>query len=483
MLPRLIAAIRRSKWVDCARRTDGAVAVIFALLALPILFLIGIGVDYTFAAYREEKLNAIADAAALAAVTPMLMSQSDAISAAAASIVFNAEVTNVSGVAYQAQNLNVAVSDSGSSRFVTVSYTASSQNIFATLLGKPTIALSGSSQATNTSPPNIDFYLLLDSSPSMALAATSAGMQTLINNTQSQTDGSAKGCAFACHETNPAADNLNNPAITSVNPNYVCNGKEDNFTLARCLGLTLRIDLVQTAAANLMSAAQTKESQTNATYRMAIYTFDVAFNTIQALTSNLTTAANAAKSNINLLTVCNNNYLVCGTLNNDVDTDYDNAMTNINSVMPNPGQGTNAKGDSPQEVLFLVTDGVEDACETPTLNSYSGGGCREQWYMNQDYDWCTAIKNRGIRIAVLYTTYVPMVSPPLTSYNSGWYTNFDGAGAGIVSFISASQDQAATALQACASPNLFYEVQNDGNISAALSELFQIVVQTARLTK
>ena len=28
--------------------------------------------------------------------------------------------------------------------------------------------------------------------------------------------------------------------------------------------------------------------------------------------------------------------------------------------MPTPGNGTNVAGDKPQEVLFFVTDGVED---------------------------------------------------------------------------------------------------------------------------
>lgn len=472
MLPRFVSAFRRSRCANLLGRSDGAVGLIFAVLALPILLLIGIGVDYTLAAYRQDKLNALADAAALAAVTPAMMQQNDKVATAAATSIFNAQVTAVSGIAYRAKDLDVKIKDSGNSRLATVRYKAASQNNFAALLGKPTIPLSGSSQATNTSPPDIDFYLLLDDSPSMALAATSAGVQTLINNTQQQTDGAAKGCAFACHESNPS---LESPPLG--NPNG-----EDNYALAKSLGLTLRIDLLRQAAQNLMSTASTIESETTASYRMAIYTFDVGFNAIQSLTAKLA-AAQTAAGNIQLLEVCNNNYLVCGTSNNDMDTDYDNAMNNINTVMPDPGQGTHAKGDTPQEVLFLVTDGVEDACETPTLNAYPGGGCREQWYMNGDQDWCAAVKKRGIRIAVLYTTYVPLVSPPLSNYDSGWFTSFDGAGAGIVSFISAAQDQAATALQACASPKLFYEVQNDGDISAAMAALFQSAVETARLTK
>jgi hypothetical protein len=74
-------------------------------------------------------------------------------------------------------------------------------------------------------------------------------------------------------------------------------------------------------------------------------------------------------------------------------------MTQINSIMPYPGDGTRIAGDTPQEVVFFVTDGAEDE----TVN-----GSRVQSLM--DPSCCTTIKNRGIRIAVLYTTYLP---PPI----------------------------------------------------------------------
>jgi hypothetical protein len=241
---------------------------------------------------------------------------------------------------------------------------------------------------------------------------------------------------------------------------------------------------------------------------MAIYTFDVTLNTIQTLTSSMSTAQSST-SNIKLLEVCYNNTLystsvtgcsppsgMSGQGNNDMDTDFDQAMYKINNIMPNPGSGTNSAGDTPQEVLFIVTDGVNDACVSHSpANSYTGGGCREQYYM--DYpnvstntyaapggnDWCTTVKNRGIRIAVLYTQYVPMISPPLTGYTSSWYKNFMGAGAGISTFINATKDQAYSSLQACASPGLFYEVSNDGDISSALSGLFVTAVQSAYLSR
>jgi hypothetical protein len=140
--------------------------------------------------------------------------------------------------------------------------------------------------------------------------------------------------------------------------------------------------------------------------------------------------------------------------------------------MPAPGNGTRSPSDTPQEVLFLVTDGVEDECMTSPLNIYAGDGCRQQYLMNSNTDWCTAIKNRGIRIAVLYTEYLPLPT-------NAWYVNFDGLGAGISSF----QPQIGPRLQSCASSGLYFEVQVGQDISAALAALFQSVVQTARLTQ
>jgi Flp pilus assembly protein TadG len=472
------------------RDSRGNVALMFAASLFPLAFLIGMAIDYTMASDRQAQLNGFADAAALAAVTPSMMAQSDAIAKTAAQNTFNSQAQQLTQISYAPTNLTVNVSTTAGKRTATVAYTASSPNFFSSLLGQDQISLGGSATATGGLPPNINFYLLLDSSPSMGLAATTAGMQTLISNTQNQVDPKtgSKGCAFACHETQPSKESpaLGNPNLGTRN-GYTCNGSEDNYTLARCLGLTLRVDLVQAAAKNLTTTATNTMANINASYKMAIYTFDVTLNTIQALTSSMTTAASAA-NNIKLLEVCYNNHMSCsgsGAGDNDMDTDFDQAMYKINNIMPNPGSGTSTAGDTPQEVLFIVTDGVNDACvSTSPANSYTGGGCREQYYMNYanasgntyaapgGADWCSTIKNRGIRIAVLYTTYT-----------SSWYRDFMGSGKGISTFINATTDQAATSLQTCASPGLFYEVQNDGDISAALSALFNMAVQSAYLSR
>jgi hypothetical protein len=188
---------------------------------------------------------------------------------------------------------------------------------------------------------------------------------------------------------------------------------------------------------------------------MAIYTFNTGgINTITKLTSSLSTAKSLA-AGIDVLQVYKNNWLTSAGSNSDEDTDFEAAMSAINNttVMPNPGTGMAAS--TPQEVLFLVSDGVDDS---------NKGGSRNQALFDTSY--CTAVKNRGIRIAVLYTTYLPLPT-------NSWYNTY----------ISPFQPQIAGNMQGCASPGLFFQVSTDQDISAAMAALFQAAVATARLTQ
>jgi Flp pilus assembly protein TadG len=403
------------------RDREANVAIVFALSLIPITLLTGMAMDFTSAEQKKAELDAAADAAAIAAVTPAMMAKADAQAVTAAQNMFNSKATNINGLNYSPSNLTVTVTDSGLNRTAIVSYTASSQNAFSGILKLAAWPISGSSQASSSVLPNIDFYLLLDNSPSMAIGATTADINTLVANTQDQ-------CGFGCHESD-------------TSPN-------DYYGLAKRLGVTLRIDKLRQATQNLMSTAQQSQQANNNQYRMAIYTFNIGFNTITSLTSSLSTAQTQA-ANIDVYEVPYQNW------SNDAITNYDNAMSNINSIMPNPGGGTNSKGDKPEEVLFFVTDGVEDEMVN---------GSRQESLM--DPGWCTTIKSRGIRIAVLYTTYLPLPTNP-------WYN----------SHIAPFQAQIGPTLQSCASSGLFFEVKTDQDISAAMQALFQKAVATARLTR
>ncbi len=416
-------------------------ALFAGLTAVPFIFAVGAGVDYSSANMAKSKLDAIADAAALSAVDHNAITGLPTDAQTTATNVFNAEANSINNVTVG--SVNVTVTDSMTGRTAVVSYSATKTNAFMGLFGIPTTTISGQSQSAAGLSVNINFYLLLDNSPSMNIAATTAGINTMVTHTSSQ-----GGCAFACHETNPSADNLGNP-----------NG-EDNYTLAQNLGVVTRMQNLSSATQALMTSAAATEGSNTSQYQMAIYTFaNSGISTVQALTSDMTAAKNSA-AGINVLQVYQNNWLTKTSQNNDTDTNFESAMTAINTLMPNPGLGTPTS--TPQEVLFIVSDGVDDEVSSTCSQSLDGNRCQAPF----NTAMCTTVKNRGIQIAVIYTAYLPLPT-------NSWYNNW----------IAPFQNQIGPNMESCASPGMFFTVTTDGDISAAMQSLFAQAISTARLTK
>ncbi|WP_369724460.1 TadE/TadG family type IV pilus assembly protein [Bradyrhizobium sp. LLZ17] len=530
-----------------ARDRKANVAVIFALVMVPTVFLLGMALDYTHTQHMKVNLDSAADAAAVATITSAMMQQSPQAAQTAAKNVFNITANGlVSNNNLPAQpTLTVAVncsrpdattgyctypacpgtnsvySDPKNSnnqivRNVQVCYNAAANNSFPSLLRQASWPFAGQSSARNQSAPNINFYLLLDDSPSMGIGATPNDISNLIAATKNQSVANSANCGFACHEAYPCADRGANPAPTSSQNQGATSSNcrtLDNLAVARNNNITLRIDLVTQAVQSLMNTAYSISNANRNTYGVAIYTFDTALNNspttggsapifapsgkpgvVQTpLTPSTTTSYTVAQmqnaaSSIQLMAVghagcqstsssakteASSSPCISGD-RDDTDTNIEGALTSLNSLMPVPGNGTNSPSDTPQEVVFLVTDGVDDStgissCSQPTVTT-GGGYTRCQQPI--DTTICTTIKNKNIRIAVLYTEYVPL------STNS-WYNTH------IAPFNAQapSTSQIAANLKSCASPGLFTDVQNGGNISDALQKLFLQVASDPRLTQ
>jgi hypothetical protein len=313
------------------------------------------------------------------------------------------------------------------------------------------------------------------------------------------------GCAFACHQAstnngdsagNPCADGtaptLNSsmqtasPASSAVYCNTSKHGAQiDNYALARSNNITLRLDELNTGVSTLLqtasSTAQSTEFASPPKYRFAIYSMDslwsIGLNQLMALTSNYISSWTTASANFGVMEMYSNNNdcanSACSssttTPGGDVGTNFDDSLGKLSqtSYIPNPGNGTNQSGDTPQEVLFIVTDGVEDE---------KSGGSRLQQAINDlgsapggnssGTNWCTQIKNRGIKIAILYTDYLPVTA-------NSWYE----------SWIAPIQSDIGPALQACATPGLFYDAAIGSDLGAALAALFAAVTQSGHLTQ
>lgn len=470
----------------CRLRADrrGNVLMIFGFALIPLTIATGMTIDYARAARTQTRLNTITDAAALAGVTPGMLSKTRLESATAAINMWYAQagVTQCSGATVNRVAFNgcsgtnaacpqsgIATSDNGTvwksydgtlcvtvtdtntvglSRVITMTYAATSNNIFANLLGSVGIPIGGTTTTNAKVAPNIDFYVMLDTSGSMAFPSTSAGITLLRSKTG--------GCAFACHSTN---------YLTARNASNVLT---DYYGVAKSFNIPLRVDEAKTAISSMMSLAATTGTNNNATYRAALTSFaalsPLANNTykpLQSLTTNLSSVGTAAAGAATSLYYTNN----CPTssfCNSDTDTASSDAFTRINLTMPNPGNGTKVANDTPQEILFVITDGMRDELRA-----------NGQPEVALDTVLCTAIKNRGIRIAILYTEYLPD-----SVTGDDWSISSASDKGNVLNRIPLIEP----ALTSCASPGLMYKVTTDDDISTALNKLFLASISNAHIT-
>src|SRR5580704_15098957 len=109
------------------RARGGNVAMMYALVAPILMFGGGAAIDYGRAAQIRTKLNAAADAAALAALTPAMLQQSATVAQSAAASMFNGLAAGISGLTPGATKVTVTISTGATPlvRDVTLSYSTS----------------------------------------------------------------------------------------------------------------------------------------------------------------------------------------------------------------------------------------------------------------------------------------------------------------------------------------------------------------------
>jgi Flp pilus assembly protein TadG len=422
---------------------SGNIAVIFTLALLPILSAIGCTLDYSRATQLRSKLQSAIDAASVGSVarkSPAFIAAGtmtgDGAIPAGVTDARNIFDGNMSGAAgYTLNSVTPVVTKAGMLITSTVTFSADVPTVFLGVMGKSKMTVTGSSTSVTKMPQYIDFYLLMDNSPSMGVGATPADVTKMVNNTSDQ-------CAFACHDVNDSN-------------NY--------YNKAKALGVTTRIDVLRSATQQLMDTAAATQTYTSQ-FRMAIYDFGASaatagLRTLFALNSSLTSAKTAA-GNIDLMTVQGQNQ------NNDQDTQYTNIFPAMNSAISDPGTGTSG---APLKYLFFVSDGVADEYNTACLKPKSGNRCQSP--INPAL--CTTIKNRGIKIAVLYTTYLAL---PTNNWYNSWIAPFNTGPYG-----PSPNSQIAQNMQACASDGLYFEVSPTQGISEAMTALFQKAISDARI--
>lgn len=435
------------------RDQRGNIAVIFTLALLPILSAIGCSIDYSRASQLRSKLQAAADSATVASISktsPAFVAAGSMttdgpipVGVTDATQIFKGNMSGVGG--FTLDSMTPTVAKSNGTVTSTITFSATLPTVFLGVMGKSAMTVTGTSTSTANMPLYIDFYLLLDNSPSMGVGATPADVSTMVNHTPDQ-------CAFACHDL-------------STTNNY--------YNLAKSLGVTMRIDVLRQATQNLMDTAAATETYSNQ-FRMAIYDFGASSKTyglraLFALSSSLSSAKTAA-GNIDLMGVYGNNDIYTA----DKDTQFTNIFPQISKNISTPGPGTAA---APLKYLFFVSDGVADESNSSclkTMYNAKWGNISPRCQSPINPALCTTLKNRGIKIAVLYTTYLQL---PTNPWYMSWIDPFNQG-----PFGPSPNSQIAQNMQNCASPGFYFEVSPTQGISEAMTALFQKAVADARIS-
>ena len=422
----------------------GNILILFALALIPMIGMVGVGLDY----FRGLTYRAHFDRAADAAVITAIATARDYIStnpnneanptAAALALgqtrgLATFRVNAGPMLASLPLTPTLSVTRTGNVISATTTYASNFPSAFGRVFSAvSSVAVAGRSNSSLSLGNYTDFYLLLDTSGSMGFP-TSSEAQTRF--AKLNTDGAAKvnNCAFACHYP----------------------GK-NGFSISKQYNIELRIATVSNAVQGLISKAKSNQTLQNQ-YRIGLYPF----------VNNLETAADVTPNLDALRTVNLENYMDIG--NSSVPrgsggTHYDTVLRAMNNKVTRVGDGSSASRALP--FVFLVTDGIGN--DQSYINSSWFDGSKPKLL---DPALCQPLKDRGITISVLYIPYVP-ISPP---------ENPDGVVENENFLVNRLIRDGPDTLRRCASSGYFRTASSASEIQEALNSMFDQATRKARL--
>jgi Flp pilus assembly protein TadG len=423
---------------------SGQVAMIFALAAIPILFASSAAIDFG----RRNSAKAQIDAALDGAMLATLARKSNTITVLDITSMenqFRTEAARVPGVTITSFTAPVPVvvpalnlsDSSGSTLKLTASYTATIKTTMAAMMNVTTMNIDGMTSGVKKLPQYMEFFLLLDSSPSMGLAATSADINNLKNFTG--------GCAFACHEH--TYDNSGN--VTG-------DKQDDNYHIAQKYNIKLRIQVLRDAVDALVDRAN-ETAALPQQFAMEMWTFND--SATQTQLKSMTSALNSIKAKTKDIDIA-----YAYRNQSDNQTDFERAIAKMNSVIP--ASGTGLLATSPVRFLFFVTDGVQDTGGSIS-NESAGFRINQNRFIGPfNPETCKSLKDKNVRIGIIYTQYMPL-------YDNGFYNNF----------VRPYENKIGPSLKACASDGLYYPVASGGDITSAMLTLFTNAVSSVRISQ
>ena len=351
----------------------GNVAVMFAVTFSAVMMLSGFAIDFQRSGSVKQRLQDIADQAALAGVgynavfDGVSYSYNAAKSKALAKAYFEANLAKADLGADVTVTPTYNAVVSGASVTSTVNYTARIKPVIASMFGISTMKVSGQAISNSATPNYIDVTIVVDTSPSMLMGASDADQVKML--------GMPDHCYLACH------------------------GQEDYYHNA---GVVFRLDVVANALAGMIDDLKLN-TQIPQQYRVTIYGYSNTLYKIQDATTDLDVARAAAAA----------------IQSRDPEgTNSTRSLHQLSQSMTTGGTGTDI--NHRQQFMLLFTDGTTN----DVARGYDANGNFNNFVVNPDFtpfaptqstgwrtqgfnpDDCTPIKAKNTSIMTLNTTYI-----------------------------------------------------------------------------
>ncbi len=477
-------------------KREGNTALTFALLAPVLVLFTGGTIDYVNASQRRAQLQQAADATAVSAVarySPGYEAANqltaggavpDSTTSASANGVFNANWsghrdTTAPQLTGTSCGGSTFVCRSGTNVYAAMTVTATFTPSFLGVLGLmpgfqaiKAIPMTVKAQATASTPTYVNYYVLVDASQSMGIAATAADMANLYSRVaqHGMATGGETGCVFGCHVpayvtccSGPTQTVSDGPlAGTAMSNETLAHGPKDskgNLITYYGAPITLRIDSAITAIQNTITEAQIMAGG-YANIQIGLYEINHGpssgsyITPVSYPTSNYSALTTAAAT----IDLGNNNAGGYG------DTDFDDEIAAFASTLPANGNGATAA--TPENYVFIITDGLSDN---------SGASANNHPTAAFNANDCKALQ-KNATVGVIYTTYTPIYNQNNSS--SGYENNFSNLVAPYLNAIP-------TNLKACTSdPTQYYFEASDGPaLISKMQQLFSATQKSARVSQ
>ncbi|AIC31026.1 Flp pilus assembly Tad-like protein (plasmid) [Rhizobium etli bv. mimosae str. IE4771] len=427
----------------------GNVAIVVALSLVPMLVAVGASFDYIRSYNVRQRMQSDLDAALIAAVKQINNTEDTDALKQKVSDWFHAQVENsyaLSNIEIDTTNHNITATASG-----TVPTT------FMKIANIDTVPVSVASAVKGPATSYLNVYIVIDTSPSMLLAATTAGQATMYSGIK---------CQFACH----TGDTHTIGKKTYAN----------NYEYSTAKGIKLRADVAGDAVREVLDMIDEADSN-HERIKVGLYSLGDTLTEVLTPTLNTETARNRLADASYGLT----------SATSKAATYFDVSLATLKQKVGAGGDGTSS--GSPLKLVLLLTDGVQSQREwvVDKVNKNKTYGAYWNKVAPLNPDWCGYLKDQSDTMAVLYTEYLPITSDwgynatvGSTMASANWKNTWGGTLDSDVSSSITRRDYIPYALADCASSkSLFISASSSTEITAGLSALFTQYLSSVRLTQ